>query len=64
VSSLLSVFQRVDRLQETIVDRGGELAALERAAAHYDQRKLFTGIGLVTVLLAGGVAALWWSLHH
>jgi len=64
VSSLLSVFQRVDRLQETIVDRGSELAALERAAAHYDQRKLFTGIALVTVLLAAGITALWWSLHH
>jgi chromosome segregation ATPase len=64
VSSLLSVFQRIDRLQETIIDRGGDLAALERAAAHYDQRKLFTGIGLVTLLLAAGVAALWWTLHH
>ncbi|HVU49351.1 MAG TPA: hypothetical protein VHL80_01630 [Polyangia bacterium] len=64
VSSLLSVFQRIDRLQETIVDRGRELAALERAAAHYDQRKLFTGIGLVALLVAGGVAALWWSLHR
>ena len=64
VSSLLSVFQRVDRLQETIVDRGRELAALERAAAHYDQRKLFTGIGLVTLLLAAGVATLWYTLRH
>jgi hypothetical protein len=64
VSSLLSVFQRIDRLQETIVDRGAELAALERAAAHYDQRKLFTGIGLVTLLLAAGVATLWYTLRH
>jgi hypothetical protein len=64
VSSLLSVFQRIDRLQETIVDRTRELEALERAAAAYDQRKLLTGIGLVTLLLAAGVAALWWSLHR
>jgi hypothetical protein len=64
VSSLLSVFQRIERLQETIVDRNRELAALERAAAHYDQPKLFTGVGLVTFLLAAGIAALWWSLRH
>jgi hypothetical protein len=64
VSSLLSVFQRIDRLQETIVDRGRELAALERAAAHYDSRKLFTGIGLVTALLAIGVGVLWYTLHR
>ena len=64
VSSLLSVFQRIDRLQETIVDRTRELEALERAAAHYDQRKLLTGVGLVTVLLGAGVAALWLTLRH
>jgi hypothetical protein len=64
VSSLLSVFQRIDRLQETIVDRARELAALERAAAHYDQRKLFTGVGLVTFLVAVGVAALWLTLRR
>jgi hypothetical protein len=64
VSSLLSVFQRIDRLQETIIDRTRELAALERAAAHYDQRKLFTGVGLVTMLLAAGVATLWLTLRR
>jgi hypothetical protein len=64
VSSLLSVFQRIDRLQETIVDRTRELEALERAAAHYDQRKLLTGLGLVTVLLGAGVAALWLSIRR
>jgi hypothetical protein len=64
VSSLLSVYQRIDRLHETIVDRSREMEALERAAAHYDQRKLFTGVGLVTFLLAVGVAGLWWSLRR
>jgi predicted nucleic acid-binding Zn-ribbon protein len=64
VSSLLSVFQRIDRLQETIVDRTRELEALERAAAHYDQRKLLTGVSLVTVLLGAGVAALWLTLRR
>jgi hypothetical protein len=64
VSSLLSVFQRVDRLQETIIDRTRDLEALERAAAAYDQRKLMTGVALVTVLLAAGVATLWFTLHR
>jgi hypothetical protein len=64
VSSLLSVFQRIERLQETIVDRNGELEALERAAAHYDGRKLFTGVVIVTLLLAAGVAALWLSARR
>lgn len=64
VSSLLSVYQRVDRLQETISDRTNELGALERAAAAYDGRKLSKGIGLVTFLLAFGGAALWWSMRR
>jgi len=64
VSSLLSVFQRIDRLQETIVDRSRELEALERAAAHYDGRKLLAGVGLVIVLLAAGIATLWWTLRR
>ncbi len=63
VSSLLSVFQRIDRLQETIIDRNSELAALERAAGAYDGRKLFTGLGIVGFLVAAGVASLWWTLH-
>ncbi len=64
VSSLLSVYQRVDRLQETISDRTNELGALERASAAYDGRKLSKGIGLVTFLLAAGVVALWWSMRR
>lgn len=63
VSSLLSVFQRIDRLQETIIDRNSELGALERAAAAYDGRKLFTGLGIVAFLIAAGVVSLWWTLH-
>jgi hypothetical protein len=64
VSSLLSVYQRVDRLQETIVDRNSELAALERAAAHYDQRKLFTGVGLSVFLVGAIVTGVWLWLHR
>jgi hypothetical protein len=63
VSSLLSVFQRIDRLHETIGDRTSELAALERAAAHYDQRKLLTGLGLVTFLVVVAVGAVWLGVH-
>jgi chromosome segregation ATPase len=62
-SSLLSAFQRIDRLQETITDRNSELAALERAAAHYDQRKLLTGVGLLTSVLAAALVAVWWAVR-
>jgi len=58
------VFQRIDRLQETIVDRTREIAALEAAAAHYDGRKLVAGVVLVLVLVAGGIAALWFGLRR
>jgi hypothetical protein len=64
VSSLLSVFQRIDRLHETIVDRQSELAALERTAAHYDGKKLATGIVLALLLIAGGVAGAWFGTHR
>jgi hypothetical protein len=59
VSSLLSVYQRIDRLQETIVDRNSDIAAIERAAAHYDQRKLFTGVGLTLFLIGAIVTGAW-----
>jgi hypothetical protein len=62
VSSLLSVYQRVDRLQETIADRTSELAALERAAASYDGRKLGKGIAWLVFLVAATAAALWFGL--
>jgi hypothetical protein len=64
VSSLLSVFQRIDRLHETIVDRQSELAALERAAAHYDGKKLATGVVLTLLLIAGTVAGAWFGTHR
>jgi len=58
------VFQRIDRLHETIVDRQSELAALELAAAHYDGRKLLTGVALTLLLVAGGAAGLWFGLRR
>jgi hypothetical protein len=59
-SSLLSAYQRIDRLEETIEDRAAQLAALDQsAAASFDQRKLLTGVGLLTSMLAATAAALW-----
>jgi predicted nucleic acid-binding Zn-ribbon protein len=57
--SLLSAYQSIARLSETIADRGSELAALEQMQAHYDRRKLLTGVGLVTSMLVATAAALW-----
>lgn len=64
VSSLLSVFQRVDRLHETILDRNSALAALEAAASHYDQRKLLSGVAFSLLLIAGAIAGLWFGLRR
>jgi len=58
-AALLSGYQNIDRLLETIDDRSAQLAAIEQARAHYDHRKLLAGVGLVTFMLAGTAAALW-----
>jgi len=58
-ATLLSGYQNIDRLSETIVDRGAQLAAIEQARGHYDHRKLLTGLGLVTCMLVGTAALLW-----
>jgi hypothetical protein len=58
-SALLSSYQNIDRLNETIADRGAQLAALEQSRGHYDGRKLLTGVGLVTSMLLATAAALW-----
>jgi hypothetical protein len=55
-ATLLSNYQNIDRLTETLADRTAQLAAIEQARGHYDHRKLATGLGLVTCML---VAALW-----
>ncbi len=57
--ALLSSYQNIDRLTETIADRRRQLAAIEQTQAHYDQRKLLTGVGLVTCMLVATAAALW-----
>jgi hypothetical protein len=61
-AALLSSYQNIDRLTDTIADRGAELAALEQAQGHYDQRKLITGVGLVTSMLLATAAVLWVAL--
>lgn len=58
-SALLSTYQTVDRLAATIADRSGQIAAIELMQAHYDQRKLLTGVGLLTSMLAATAAAVW-----
>jgi hypothetical protein len=57
--ALLSAYQNIDRLSETIADRGAQIAHIEQMQAHYDQRKLLTGLGLLTSVLIATAAALW-----
>jgi predicted nucleic acid-binding Zn-ribbon protein len=57
--ALLSAYQNIDRLSETIADRGAQIAHIEQMQAHYDQRKLLTGVGLLTTVLIATAAALW-----
>ncbi|HET6284767.1 MAG TPA: hypothetical protein VFH73_27675 [Polyangia bacterium] len=56
---LQPLFQRIDRLAEAVAERGSDIAALDQAAAHYDERKLLTGVGLVTSMIAVTVAVIW-----
>ena len=58
-ATLLSGYQNIDRLTETIGDRSAQLAAIEQARGHYDYRKLLAGVGLVTCMLVAISAALW-----
>ncbi len=58
-STLLSAYQNIDRLNETIADRTAQIATIEQMQSHYDLRKLLTGVGLLTSMLAGAAAALW-----
>ena len=61
--ALLSSYQNIDRLTETIADRGAQIATIEQMQAHYDQRKLLTGVGLLTSMLIATAAALWAALR-
>jgi hypothetical protein len=58
-ATLLSGYQNIDRLTETVGDRSAQLAAIEQARGHYDYRKLLAGVSLLTCMLVGTAAALW-----
>jgi chromosome segregation ATPase len=58
-AALLSAYQNIDRLTDTISTRSAHLAAIEQARSHYDHRKLLAGLGLVTCMLVVISAALW-----
>jgi len=53
------LYQSIDRLGDTITDRAQQIAALDQSLAHYDHRKLLTGLGLLTSLFALTAAVLW-----
>jgi septal ring factor EnvC (AmiA/AmiB activator) len=61
-ATLLSGYQNIDRLNETIADRTAQLAAIEQARGHYDHRKLLAGVSVLTCALIGTFAALWWAV--
>lgn len=63
VSLLQPLFARIDRLEETVADRNSEIAALDQAMGHFDERKLLTGVGLVTSMIAVTVAVIWVALR-
>ncbi|HMF44353.1 MAG TPA: hypothetical protein VKQ32_26955 [Polyangia bacterium] len=58
-ATLLSGYQNIDRLNQTIAERTAQLAAIEQARGHYDHRKLLAGVGVLTCMLGAISAALW-----
>jgi hypothetical protein len=58
-ATLLSGYQNIERLEETIGDRSAQLAAIEQARGHYDHRKLLAGLGVLTCMIVAISAALW-----
>jgi hypothetical protein len=58
-ATLLSGYQNIERLEETIGDRSAQLAAIEQARGHYDHRKLLAGLGVLTCMIVVISAALW-----
>jgi hypothetical protein len=64
VAALAPLYQGIDRLEETVSDRERQIAAIDQAQAHYDHRKLITGVGLLTGLFALTAAVLWVVLRR
>ncbi len=64
IAALAPLYQSIDRLEETLSDRGRQIAAIDQAQAHYDHRKLITGVGLLTGLFALTAAVIWVVLRR
>lgn len=62
--SLARLYQSIDRLEETLSDRTRQITAIDQAQAHYDHRKLLTGVGLLTSIFALAAAVLWIALRR
>jgi chromosome segregation ATPase len=58
------MYQSIDRLEETMSDRAQQIASLDLARDHYDIKKLVTGVGLLTSLVALTAAVLWFALKR
>ena len=61
---LSPLYQSIDRLEQTISERTREIAALDQSLTHYDLKKLLTGVGLLTSLVALTTAVLWVVLRR
>lgn len=64
VAVLAPLYQSIDRLEETVSDRERQIAAIDQAQAHYDHRKLMTGVGLLTGLFAVTAGVIWVVLRR
>jgi hypothetical protein len=59
VAALLPGYERVERLEQTVLENDRHIGVVTRAAGAYDHRKLATGVGLLTGLLGALGVALW-----
>ena len=62
-AELTSMYQSIDRFDDTLADRGQQIAALDQSLTHYDHKKLLAGVGLLTGLFALTAAVLWVALR-
>jgi hypothetical protein len=63
-ADLTSLYQSIDRFEETLADRARQIATLDQSLTHYDHKKLLTGVGLLTSLFALTAAGLWVALRR
>lgn len=57
--ALFPLYERIDRLRDTIEDRQRQIAQVERMAGHFDRRKLAAGLGLLGSVLGVLGVAIW-----